>query len=298
MSDDFRLTPAAAEAIRATQYFTLASSTVYLYDLFLTLGLEVDLLWSSKWTLMKVLYLIQRYLPLIDMVIVMMIWQFGEITDLRTCSKLLVGSSWSYLVGLTLSEVILTRRTLAVWGNTMKIRIGLFLFALVCMVPLYLLLAEYHLTEAFTYHSIPVPGFYCFLTGQSGMSYLLGVWVLLGVYDTGLLVLIAVPAFRAYRSSELDVRRSTLFKVVHRDGVLYYLYTAALSALNVIVILNVQGTYAPLLIASLERVVYSILTSHVVLHIREQAYRTEIVTINLPNSIDMDAELEFRRSGV
>ncbi|TFK63338.1 hypothetical protein BDN72DRAFT_328495 [Pluteus cervinus] len=295
MSDDFGLTPAAADAIRATQYFTLASSTVYLYDLFLTLGLEIDLLWSSKWTLMKVLYLIQRYLPLIDMVITMMIWQFGEITDLRTCAKLLDGSSWSYLVGMTLSEIILTRRTLAVWGNTMKIRIGLFLFALGCILPLYLLLGEYHLNETFSYHSIPVPGFYCFITGRSGLrSYL--SWMLLAVYDIGLLILIAIPAFRAYKTG--DAGRSTLFQVVYRDGVLYYLYTAGLSVLNVLVILDVQGNYASLLITSLERSLYSILASHVVLHIREQAYRTEIITITLPNSIDMGAELEFRRSEI
>ncbi|TFK63334.1 hypothetical protein BDN72DRAFT_328562 [Pluteus cervinus] len=199
----------------------------------------------------------------------------------------------SYLVGMTLSEVILIRRTLAVWGNNRKIRIGLLLFSLCCIIPLYVLLAEYH--ETFTYHSIPVPGMYCFATGRSGISYV--SWMLLAVYDLGLLILIAIPAFRAYKSSDLDVHRSTLFQVVYRDGVLYYLYTAALSALNVLVILNVQGNYASLLITSLERVLYSILTSHVVLHIREQAYRTQVV-MTLPCSVDMNAEAEFRRSEI
>ncbi|TFK63335.1 hypothetical protein BDN72DRAFT_734017, partial [Pluteus cervinus] len=51
-------------------FLPVASSTLYLYDLLLSLDLEVDLLWPSKWTLIKVFYLLQRYLPLIDMVIV------------------------------------------------------------------------------------------------------------------------------------------------------------------------------------------------------------------------------------
>jgi hypothetical protein len=29
--------------------------------------MEVDLVWKSKWTFMKALYLVQRYLPFIDM---------------------------------------------------------------------------------------------------------------------------------------------------------------------------------------------------------------------------------------
>jgi len=34
----------------------------------ITLGMEVDLVWKSKWNLMKALYLFQRYSPFIDTV--------------------------------------------------------------------------------------------------------------------------------------------------------------------------------------------------------------------------------------
>ncbi|TFK63333.1 hypothetical protein BDN72DRAFT_328595 [Pluteus cervinus] len=264
MSDDFDLTPSAVHAIRVSQYFTLASSTLYLYDLLLTIDLEIDLLWPSKWTLMKVIYLLQRYLPVVDMVIVSLIWQFGKVSNLRTCEILFQGFDWSCLVGITFSEV---------WGNTTRIRIALFLFSLGCTGPLYWILAN----ETFIYHSIPIPGMYCLAAAGPGIRYL--CWTLLTVYDTGLLSLMVIQAFRAYEPGwRCSVNQPTLSHIVYQDGVLYYLYLVALSTLNVIVTLKLPGSSADLLITSIQRVLYSVLTTRVVLHIREQTHRTQVVT--------------------
>jgi len=45
---------------------TVASFALFLWDYILTFGMEVDLIWKSKWNFMKALYLLQRYLPFID----------------------------------------------------------------------------------------------------------------------------------------------------------------------------------------------------------------------------------------
>jgi hypothetical protein len=45
---------------------TVAASTIFIWDYILTFGMEVDLVWKSKWNFMKGLYLFQRYLPFID----------------------------------------------------------------------------------------------------------------------------------------------------------------------------------------------------------------------------------------
>jgi len=47
---------------------TVAASALFIWDYILTFGMEVDLVWKSKWNLMKGLYLFQRYLPFIDAV--------------------------------------------------------------------------------------------------------------------------------------------------------------------------------------------------------------------------------------
>ena len=41
---------------------------MFIWDFILTFRMEVDLVWKSKWTLMKALYLFQRYLPFFDTV--------------------------------------------------------------------------------------------------------------------------------------------------------------------------------------------------------------------------------------
>jgi len=41
---------------------------MYLWDYLLTFGMEVDLVWKSKWNFMKGLYLFQRYLPFTDII--------------------------------------------------------------------------------------------------------------------------------------------------------------------------------------------------------------------------------------
>ena len=41
---------------------------MFVYDYFLTIGMEVDLVWSSKWGFMEVVYVLQRYLPFVDAV--------------------------------------------------------------------------------------------------------------------------------------------------------------------------------------------------------------------------------------
>ena len=39
---------------------------MFIYDYLITLGMEIDLVWFSKWSIVKVLFLFQRYSPFFD----------------------------------------------------------------------------------------------------------------------------------------------------------------------------------------------------------------------------------------
>ncbi|KAF9014840.1 hypothetical protein BDZ89DRAFT_962522, partial [Hymenopellis radicata] len=41
------------------------------YDYLLTLDQEVELVWRAKWNVTKILYLATRYLPFVDIVVVL-----------------------------------------------------------------------------------------------------------------------------------------------------------------------------------------------------------------------------------
>lgn len=45
---------------------TVAACVLFVWDYILTFGLEVQYIWKSRWTVVKVVYLIQRYLPFVD----------------------------------------------------------------------------------------------------------------------------------------------------------------------------------------------------------------------------------------
>ena len=48
---------------------TVMACTMFVWDLIITFGMEVDLVWKSKENFMKWLYLFQRYLPFTDIML-------------------------------------------------------------------------------------------------------------------------------------------------------------------------------------------------------------------------------------
>lgn len=45
----------------------VAALSMFAYDCALTMGMEVDLIWKKKpWTAVKVIYFVQRYIPILD----------------------------------------------------------------------------------------------------------------------------------------------------------------------------------------------------------------------------------------
>ncbi|EDR03453.1 uncharacterized protein LACBIDRAFT_331441 [Laccaria bicolor S238N-H82] len=65
---ELRLFTNYVAATRVVTYFDVASAMMFIYDYFLTMGLEVELVWGSRWGFMKALYIVQRYIPFVDSV--------------------------------------------------------------------------------------------------------------------------------------------------------------------------------------------------------------------------------------
>ena len=57
---------------------------LFLWDYILTFGMEVDLVWKSKWNFMKGLYLFQRYSPFIDIMCVILTSQSDVVSCIPT----------------------------------------------------------------------------------------------------------------------------------------------------------------------------------------------------------------------
>ncbi|EDR06498.1 uncharacterized protein LACBIDRAFT_299951 [Laccaria bicolor S238N-H82] len=207
---------------------------MFLYDYFLTLGMEVDLVWSSSLGPMKILFAIQRYLPFLDTAVLCLLQLLSTTISPSVCR--LAGNIQSYLMvtGFLLSELIFTLRAWAVWKRDKLLGIALSIFLLAIAVASYVVVCLSQ--RSLAYSGRPYPGFQgCYMTGSNKVSYV--NWLLLMAYEAGaylkikcrkrvnptalvLLVLMIIPGVTAYREGG----NKGLYAVVYCDGILFYVY--------------------------------------------------------------------------
>ncbi|PFH49735.1 hypothetical protein AMATHDRAFT_62601 [Amanita thiersii Skay4041] len=90
--------------------------TGQVYDYLLTLDLEIQWIWKSRWSIVRVLYHLVRFLPFISLFVILFIGIPGLGTE--KCSKLHRIYGYITVANLTLSEGLLTLRTWAVCGRS------------------------------------------------------------------------------------------------------------------------------------------------------------------------------------
>ncbi|PPR01741.1 hypothetical protein CVT24_001561 [Panaeolus cyanescens] len=250
--------------LQLVRTFDLIACTMFVYDWALTLDLEIAMVWKSNWNLMKVLFLIQRYLPFIDTVFLVLLLKFGLGMDNAICKRVYAASGYLMASGTAISELILTLRVWAVWHRDKRLTILLPMVVVGIWVPI--MYYMYIFLNSLQFATLPkalldLHDTQCFIVKADSRFYL--VWLLLMIMDAVILFLMMIPGYKAYRAGG----DSALYQTVYRDGAIYYLYLFALSTINIVLIRVLPHGYENLL-TPIERGVHSMLTSRVLLHIR------------------------------
>ncbi|KAF8346443.1 hypothetical protein F5887DRAFT_961995 [Amanita rubescens] len=217
----------------------VAGNTLFIYDYLLMFDQEVSLIWGSKWTLVKVLYLLSRYMPFVDVTVVSY-HQFVPLLTIDQCKIAYRINGSMFVIGMAMSEAVLTIRTWIIWNKDRRLAIGLMIFFFtVWGVGLYIM---YQFIESLQFFELPFPVINgcVFLAGSRIVSV---DWALLLFYNTGNLALMVIRATSLYWSG-VD---SHLFKRLHRDGVYYYVFLFLLAVINVSVIFSSPAEYVDLL---------------------------------------------------
>ncbi|KAF8200405.1 hypothetical protein BJ912DRAFT_1127411 [Pholiota molesta] len=97
----------AVRALRTVTYFDVAACTFFIWDYILTLPLELDLVWRARWNPMKVLYIVQRYLPFVDTVGLVFYHQLKGNLGEAECRALYYTSGSGIVIGMSFSEGML-----------------------------------------------------------------------------------------------------------------------------------------------------------------------------------------------
>jgi len=171
-------------------------------------------------------------------------------------------------VGVGIAEIILAMRTWVIWSRDRRVALGLGLLLVLLWIPVFFFLNEALSSLVFTVPpKLNTPG--CFLASQKNILYV--VFILIMIFETVILTLTLIKGLEHFKKAS-----SPLVTVLYRDGMLNYVYLFILSIINLAVITSAPHGYTTLLTA-MQRVVHSILSGRILLHLR-QAASTKVIT--------------------
>ncbi|THV01952.1 hypothetical protein K435DRAFT_792899 [Dendrothele bispora CBS 962.96] len=228
------------------------------YDYLISLGAEIQLVWKAPWKLGKFLYFLTRYLAFAGAVVKVFLNE-GRFLSLGTCNVL----------SKTMS-LILFLRVWAIWGNSRKIA-GLLVIGFLIPAPIVsicvLLRAPKSQNNSDFYESV--------LHNKFGLCppFLID--------SNGIIVMFAYLA--VYEAGQSGSHTSFVYKFF-LDGLTYNIVALISSAANIIIRTTVSGGYTALFL-DLQATMHSILTSRMLLHIRQETMDTALSATQFSQSL-------------
>ncbi|EAU85346.2 hypothetical protein CC1G_07616 [Coprinopsis cinerea okayama7 len=180
------------------------------HDYFLTLDYEVQLIWDSPWRLTKILYLMTRYLPFLDLTILLIYLNVSR-PAVEDCLPIYRFMGWWGVGGIAIAEVLLTKRIWAVWEHS-KVIIAATALLFTGIFSAILVLTSMFMGEIEFYPGLV--GTTCINVAPAWKLKL--AWLLAGAYDL------------VKRAT--NVR--TLSWVLYTDGVTFYITLIVLAVVN------------------------------------------------------------------
>ncbi|KIY68165.1 hypothetical protein CYLTODRAFT_266876 [Cylindrobasidium torrendii FP15055 ss-10] len=221
---------------------TTASGTVLIYDWLCTLDEEVMAIWLQPFTWSSALFYVNRYLAIVDVTVSVLMSTLTNLS-VETCKHLVPFSIYSMMFGGYIGEWILMTRTYALWDCRRWVLITFTILGIAAFVPSIVITSRF--THGLIYFE-PLPGVTyhgCSAIPTNNSATI--VFVLLLCSETIIATLTAIKA----RDHLNQVHSSWVKHLYVQNGLLYYLYTLAISIANVAVSLS-SPTSAALLIAS------------------------------------------------
>ncbi|KAG1728329.1 hypothetical protein EDB19DRAFT_163784 [Suillus lakei] len=252
-------------------------ATFWTYDCVCSLHDEWTFLLRSRWTKVKGLYIIARYIPFF-IIIVDLYLNFGPNEIPNKCLILSDIHSCLAVISLACSECFFVLRTCALWNSNRIVLVvilsTLFAITVVCIGFSYttistshclcshlppLLFAHIHSAFTVTTSAIPgIPG--CYWSSDSFLFFM--PFILLFVFELGLVSLTLVRVIQNWRSAN-----GPLYAVLLKHNIFYYACSLFLSGMNVLVPLLYSYSVSQSALDGLQVFVLAILATRMHLHL-------------------------------
>jgi len=248
----------AAQSKHIVTYLDLVAAAVLVYDIALNIGDEAQYIWFSPLSLGKALYLLTRYPVIVDTTLVLY-HQFAVLTP-GECDVIYKTIGYLLGVGTLIAESILVMRTWVIWNRSAYMGATLISGLVLAWVPVFYFLAQS--LNSLVFADPPAPHIAgCYLHSQKNI--LFAVFLIITGFESIILILTLIRFAPNWRR-----KKTALISIIYRDGIFNYVYLCILSVCNVVVLLTAPRGYTTLL-SALQRVMHSILSSRVLLNLRQ-----------------------------
>ncbi|TFK26930.1 hypothetical protein FA15DRAFT_666878 [Coprinopsis marcescibilis] len=244
----------------------VASTTLLAIDWLATLDLEVNYVWPGSWNMIKILFVCARYSAFFHGAFILR-YVFAFEGTQQACHIWLGLVGMSTLVSTTFAEAILFIRVYAMAGRNRGMRIYLVVHYVVVHLAQLILMSL--AVKNLAFHQSPLPGK---LSCVPNVSKITGVCLLafFGIYVISEIIIVIIMCFVGFQKFRHN--KSDLFTILFRDGLIYFAALTGIAIGNIIVILGAPKPYT-LLLVELQAVLHTILSTRMVLHIRETDQR-------------------------
>ncbi|KAF7369355.1 hypothetical protein MVEN_00264100 [Mycena venus] len=246
--------------LQIVKYVNVASLAILVYDYCLTFDLEASLIWPTRMSFSKTLFILARYTPFFD-VPVGLYYLLRPNIAVDDCFNINVASTSMSVFGIAIGELILIVRTYALSGRDRTVLAVLSLIYMIAALATVILIGLFLRSMTFGPPLLAaIPG----CNETSGKFILVGVcFILVLVNETVLMSYTLWLGYRKYRHFH-----SPFIMTLYRDGITYFVFLFLGSAANFTILLAGEGELQELLNKFL-RIMHSVLCSRVLLNLRD-----------------------------
>jgi len=183
----------------------------------------------------------------------------------ETCKRTSRAEIWLVVLQIVLAEGVLSIRTWAVWRKNKAIGVILVALAGGHLLSQCILVSRF--ANRIEFSPPPYSGFRGCLPMKAPVALWANYAVMIAV-ETTVLALMVISAFQSYRIGN----ESEIWRIIHRDGIIFYIYLLCFTIANLAAIVTLPLDTMDLL-SPLQVILYAVLTSRIVLGIREVSGR-------------------------
>ncbi|KAF9465281.1 hypothetical protein BDZ94DRAFT_1296545 [Collybia nuda] len=245
-------------------YLHASAPALLLVDWLSTLDTEAKYAWTGRWNIGRIFYFLTRYSAFVSAPV----WLYCNIAfgvPPSTCSRIYLVCSFISVSGVVTAELIMTVRVYALWGKHKGVGILLLIMSTLEFVASAVTFNIYRVHVRY-FPIANLPGCLTFALSTSGSHS--WPYIPLLVHQTLIFLLTAIKGYEHYSDG---LYNASLIHTFYRDGIIYYALLVAFSAGNIATTHERSDMTILYFLAFLQQVIHSILSSRMLLHLRQQA---------------------------